>query len=83
MISPDLLKILVCPETRQALSQADPLLVDKINRDIQKGIIVNQGKEKVVEPIDGGLIRKDGRVLYPVRSGIPILLIEEALPLNG
>ena len=33
--------------------------------------------------IDGGLLREDGRILYPVREGIPILLIEEGLPVGS
>lgn len=83
MISPELLKILVCPETRQELTLADASVVEKLNRAIRDGSVLNRGNEKVVEAVEGGLIRKDGRFLYPIRSGIPILLIEEALPLNA
>ena len=29
-----------------------------------------------------GLTREDGRVVYPIRDGIPMLLVEEAVRLN-
>lgn len=32
--------------------------------------------------LTAGLIREDGQVLYPVRSGIPLLLPGEAVPLT-
>jgi uncharacterized protein YbaR (Trm112 family) len=35
----------------------------------------------VTEPVDGGLVRSDGRFLYPIRDDIPIMLVEEAIPL--
>jgi uncharacterized protein YbaR (Trm112 family) len=35
----------------------------------------------VTEQIEGGLLRADGKVLYPVRSHIPVMLIDEAIPL--
>ncbi len=30
-----------------------------------------------------GLVRADGMVVYPVREGIPMLLVDEAVRLNG
>jgi len=35
----------------------------------------------VTEKIEAALVRSDGKVAYPVRDGIPIMLVEEALPL--
>ncbi len=37
----------------------------------------------VVEKIDGGLIRADKKFLYPIRHEIPIMLIDEAIPLES
>ena len=82
MIKKELLDILVCPETKEDVSLADPGLVEKINQTIAKGEVKNRGGEKVTEPIDGGLVRKDKRFLYPIRNEIPIMLVEEAIPLN-
>ena len=35
--------------------------------------------KKIEKALDGGLLRQDGKVLYPVRGGIPIMLIDEAI----
>jgi uncharacterized protein YbaR (Trm112 family) len=36
-----------------------------------------------MEPLDGGLIRGDRKMLYPIREDIPVMLIEEGIPLEG
>lgn len=81
MIDEKLLEILVCPETKEAVQLADQKLVDGINTAIAKGGLKSRNGEPVSETIDGGLVRKDGKFLYPIRDEIPIMLIEEAIPL--
>jgi len=84
MIDPTLLSILVCPETKKNLVLADAKLVQKINEDIKKGKVTNRSRQKVLKEIDGGLFREgDGRFLYPIRNGIPILLVEELISVEG
>jgi uncharacterized protein YbaR (Trm112 family) len=83
MVDPQLLEILVCPDTRQTVREAPRALVDRVNAAIAAGRIVNRGGEKVGERIEGGLLREDGAWLYPVREGIPIMLIDEAIPAEG
>ena len=78
-----LLELLACPETRESVSLADGALVDRINREIKAGRLVDRGGEKVAEPIDGGLVRRDRRYLYAIRRDVPILLVEAAIPLEG
>ena len=39
--------------------------------------------EGPAEPLDGGLIRADRKMLYPIREDIPVMLIEEGIPLEG
>ena len=31
--------------------------------------------------LPAGLIREDGRVIYPIQDGIPVLLLDAAVPL--
>ncbi|MCH7720395.1 MAG: hypothetical protein IH988_05320 [Planctomycetes bacterium] len=81
MIDRELLEILACPETKEPVALAESELVDRINAAIAAGKVKNRGGEQVTEAIDGGLIRGDGRYLYPIRDEIPIMLIEEAIPL--
>ena len=79
MIDKDLVDLLVCPETRQELSIADEALIEKINNLISEGKLTNRAKDKISEPIDGGLITADGKYLYPVKDRVPILLVNEAI----
>ena len=57
------------------------IVVPLFNEQIEKGEIKNRGGKTVENPLDGGLIRKDGAFLYPIDDGIPIMLIDEAIPL--
>ena len=83
MIDQQLLDILACPETREAVSLADEALIESLNRKIDAGQLVNRAGEKVTEPIDGGLVREDRRYLYVIRNDIPIMLVEQGIPLEG
>jgi uncharacterized protein YbaR (Trm112 family) len=79
MIDKDLLEILACPETHQGLAEAPKNLLQKVNDWIASGAAENKGGKKVEEPLEAGLVREDGQVVYPIRDGIPVLLVDEAL----
>jgi len=83
MIDAELLKILCCPETYESLKCAEPALIEKLNQQISAGQLRNRGGQIVPEKIDGGLVRADGKFLYPIRQEIPIMLIDEAIPLTS
>ncbi|MBH0210006.1 MAG: hypothetical protein HP495_16095 [Nitrospira sp.] len=82
MIDKELLAILCCPETKQAVTVAGSDLVEKLNTAVKRGGLQNKGKKAVSEQMDGGLIRADQKILYPIREGIPVMLIEEGIPLD-
>ena len=82
-ISQELLEILVCPETKQPLTVAPDALVAQLNERIAQGALTNRSGAAVTEAIDSGLVREDGRYLYPVRDDIPIMLIDEAIELDA
>jgi uncharacterized protein YbaR (Trm112 family) len=77
----NLLKILCCPETHQALALADTAVLDKLNERFMMGRLQNRAGQPIREKIEDGLVRADGRLLYPLRRNIPILLVDEAIPL--
>lgn len=81
MIDRELLEILACPEDKSVVKLADSQLVDRLNEGIRQRTIKNRGGQVVTEEISAGLVRADGKFLYPVRQDIPIMLIDEALPL--
>ncbi|HMU29756.1 MAG TPA: Trm112 family protein [Nitrospira sp.] len=78
----DLLAILCCPETKQAVVLADDLLIQKVNGAIERGVLKNKAQKAVTEKLDGGLVRSDNKILYPVREDIPVMLIDEGIPLD-
>jgi uncharacterized protein YbaR (Trm112 family) len=80
-VSPDLLEILVCPETKRPVAPASAEVIARLNEAIRAGKVRNRGGEPVTSEISEGLVRDDGRVLYPVDDGIPVMLIEESIEL--
>ncbi len=80
-VSPELLEILVCPETKQPVAPASDDVLEKVNAEIRAGRLRNRGGETVAEPISEALVREDGKILYPVDDGIPVMLIEESIEL--
>lgn len=82
-IDKDLLAILCCPDTKQDVNLADESLIAKLNEAMSRGQLKNKGNKPVTEPLDGGLIRSDRKILYPIREDIPVMLIEEGIPLEG
>ena len=81
MIAAELLKLMCCPETHQELRLAEDTLIADLNRRIEQRTLKNRSCEMISEKIDGGLLRADGKLLYPLRQNIPVLLVEEAIPL--
>ena len=79
MIDLQLLEILCCPETRQDVAVAPDSLIDNLNNQVAEVKLVNRAVTAVREKLDSGLLRADGKVLYPVREDIPVMLIDEAI----
>ena len=81
-VDKDLLAILCCPETKLDVSVAEEMLITKINDAVGRGVLKNRAQKPVTELLDGGLVRSDRKVLYPIREDIPVMLIEEGIPLD-
>ncbi len=82
MIGEDLLDILRCPENRTRLRLAEAELLTRVNTAVAERKIHNRVGTLVEQSLDGGLVREDNQVLYPIIDGLPVLLIDEAIPLD-
>jgi uncharacterized protein YbaR (Trm112 family) len=82
MLRPEVLATLCCPEDRSSLSLVSDSLITEINTVIREGRLRNRAGQVVEDPLDGGLTRASGDILYPILDGIPVLVRDEAIPLN-
>jgi len=82
MLTPELLSLLCCPESHQPLLVASAAQLAALNQRLALGQLCNRAGHTLHEPLEGGLLRADGRFLYPVRGGIPVLLVDEAIPVT-
>lgn len=79
MIDSELLKILCCPATKQTLRAATSSELQTV-RDLQgAGTLKNHAGEQVRESIEEALVTGDGKILYPVRQNIPVMLVDESI----
>ncbi|MFZ2752285.1 MAG: Trm112 family protein [Lysobacteraceae bacterium] len=75
-----LLDLLVCPATRQPLALLDKPGLEALNRAIAAGSVKRADDAPQTETIREALITRDRKTLYRIDDGIPVLLIEEGIP---
>ena len=79
MLNAELLALLVCPQTHQDVALATPLEIASINEAIRKGQVRTAAGNSVDQAVEGALIRADRTIAYPIRDGIPVMLVAEGL----
>ena len=77
-----LLSILRCPVTHKGLSVARRDMLDKINGAIGEGQLTNRDGTRLEVELAEALVTDDGKLLYPVNDGIPVLLEGESVSLE-
>lgn len=77
-----LLSILCCPVTHRKLALARGELLKSVNALIESGALSNRDDVVLRDPLREALVTDDGKLLYPVRDGIPVLLEGEAVGLD-
>jgi uncharacterized protein YbaR (Trm112 family) len=76
-----LLDIICCPVTHLPLELLDAGRLARLNAAIAGGGVQNRGEQPVGAALDEALVTRDGRLAYPVRDGIPLLLEPEGIDL--
>lgn len=80
MVLPDsLLEILCCPVSHEALRPLEQARVAKLNRRIEAGELLYVDGSAVEEAITEALVTRDGKVVYVIDRGIPVLLPERGI----
>lgn len=77
-----LLDIICCPLTKLPLQLLDSERLARLNAAIQSGEIKNHVAGDLGKELTEALVTRDGRLVYPIRDGIPILLEEESIDWN-
>ena len=78
-----LLDLLVCPTTRQPLSMLDGSRLASLNAAIAAGSVARGDGSAQSQAVREALITQDGRLVYRLDDGIPVLLAEEAIATAG
>ena len=77
-----LLDIVCCPVTRSSLEVLSASELQRLNELIAARRIKNREDSLVEAPLAEALVTRSGKLVYPVRDGIPILLEDQAMPLQ-
>ena len=75
------LDILCCPLTHVPLERLDNDRLERLNERVAEGEVRNESKQPVSEPLTAALVTRDGKLAYPIRDGIPVLLIDQGIAL--
>jgi uncharacterized protein len=74
-----LLEFVCCPVTKLPLQLLDRDGLASLNTAIVAGQVRNRAAQQLPESLSEALVTRDGRLVYPVRAGIPVLLEEESI----
>ncbi len=74
-----LLDLLVCPATHQPLHRLDAAQRERINAAIGRGELLRGDGRRESNALADALATRDGRTVYRIDDGIPVLLLDEAL----
>lgn len=77
-----LLAILCCPVSHKGLVRAGGDQLRRINTAIAAGRLVNDSGVVLAEALREALVTDDGKRMYPVADGIPVLLSGESVALD-
>jgi uncharacterized protein YbaR (Trm112 family) len=74
-----LIDLLCCPVSKVAVTPLSAARLAYLNQRIAAGEALAVTGSKLSTPLDAGLITTDGKVIYRVDDGIPVMLPEEGI----
>jgi uncharacterized protein len=77
-----LLTILRCPVSHKGLALMQKDKLARVNEAIDAGKLQNHEGSAVTERLTEALITDDGKRIYPVDDGIPVLLEDESISME-
>ena len=77
-----LLDIICCPVTHVPLTTLASSELSELNQRIATRQIKSRDEAVLSEPWEAALVTEDGKLAYPVRDGIPVLLEECAVHMS-
>ncbi len=82
MMNKRLLSVLCCPVTHKGLSVVRADQLKKVNTAISAGRLANRDGAILSESLKEALVTDDGKIMYPINDGIPVLLEGASVALN-
>ncbi len=76
-----LIDLLVCPENHSRLAFADAQLLARINAAIAGRRLTNRVGRTLEQPLAAALVRADQALAYPLIDDIPLMVVDESIPL--
>ena len=74
-----LLDILCCPSTKQPVAPLSPSQLTALNRAIAGGDVRHADGSLLSQPVAAGLLTRDGRTVYRIDDGIPVMLVDQGV----
>jgi uncharacterized protein YbaR (Trm112 family) len=74
-----LLDILCCPASKQPLALLSGAQLQSLNRAVERGSVRTADGGTVTRPCTAGLLTRDGRTIYRIEDGIPVMLVDQSI----
>jgi uncharacterized protein YbaR (Trm112 family) len=74
-----LLEILCCPASKQPVAPLSATQLQSLNRAVEGGQLRGGDGAAVTRPYTAALMTRDGRTVYRIEDGIPVMLVEDSV----